>query len=79
MFGKKESHRAGPVFDSSESTKIIAHAWTVCENCGEMMFVPDHIGRKYRCQFCGIKGTNYRTGNLNAALAKSREIKEQGL
>lgn len=79
MFRKKESRRAGHASDSNESTRIIAHAWTVCENCGEMMFVPDHIGRKYRCQFCGIKGTNYRTWNLNAALAKSREIKEQGL
>ena len=77
MFGKKESRRAGHASDSNESTRIIAHAWTVCENCGEMMYVPDHIGRKYRCQFCGTKGTNYRTNNINAALAKSKEVKEQ--
>ena len=67
MFGKKESG----------NTKIISHAWTVCDNCGEMMFVADHIGRKYKCQFCGVKGSNYRTSNLDAALAKSKEVKER--
>lgn len=39
------------------------------------MFVPDRISWKYRCQFCGTRGTNYRTGNLDAALSKSKEIK----
>ena len=67
------------MFGKKEHTNITSHAWTVCDNCGEMMFVADNIGRKYRCQFCRVKGSNYRTTNLSAALTKSREIKEQGL